>query len=216
MGVKQLARSISKTIKKGTKGFKRVVLRRARAVPKQVSTIAHGHIPHGQKQPSKKVLTRAQRMAEYRAITDPILPTFGPRVPTPPPIIRDTGADLTAAPKKTVTILAKPQEVTIAQKGPVTNGAGSSANGTTASATGIADAVNGVAALSLNDAGPSTAVNGTKPRQRQKYSSLIDACEPLPPRKKAEKAPAVQNGNNGGPSNGGPSNVFVEKAFKGW
>ncbi|KAJ6261432.1 hypothetical protein Dda_4102 [Drechslerella dactyloides] len=174
MGIKQLIRSIGKTVKKGAKGFKKVVLHQAQAVPSQVSTIAHGHIPRQPKVMSKKALTRTQRMAEYKAITGSVLPTFGPRVPTPPPIIIESSTDLNGAVNMPTSTQAQPILKPIA--GPV---------------------------ITL-DVGSATTpkVNGRPKLERNhSYSSLIEEAERLSPRPKStENDPIAQKENSEGAS----------------
>ncbi|KAK6339324.1 hypothetical protein TWF718_008745 [Orbilia javanica] len=86
MGVKQLFRSISAAIHSGSHSFKKLIVRRAKTIPDQLSATVLGH-PKPEPVISKKVLTRAQRIQEYEAIIRGPLPSFGARVPTPPPII---------------------------------------------------------------------------------------------------------------------------------
>ncbi|KAK6498770.1 hypothetical protein TWF481_011344 [Arthrobotrys musiformis] len=91
VGLTQLFRSISNVIKKGTSKFNRLVLRKAKTIPKKLSsTILGCPQPSPQEPESKKVLTRAQRLKEYRDITQGLVPSYGDRVPTPPPVVRST------------------------------------------------------------------------------------------------------------------------------
>ncbi|EWC47373.1 hypothetical protein DRE_00341 [Drechslerella stenobrocha 248] len=95
IGLKQLMRSISNTIKKSSNSFKKLVLRRARTIPNQFSAAVHGHIPHAPPPaPTRKFITRAQRVREYESIVGTMLPTFGPRVPTPPPIVKQPSLEI--------------------------------------------------------------------------------------------------------------------------
>ncbi|KAK6352495.1 hypothetical protein TWF730_009319 [Orbilia blumenaviensis] len=84
MGWRQLFRSVSRSLKRGSHGFKKLVLRRAITIPNQLSVSLLGQ-PLRREPESNKALTRAQRWKEYEKITREPLPTFGPRVPTPPP-----------------------------------------------------------------------------------------------------------------------------------
>ncbi|KAK6513966.1 hypothetical protein TWF506_008396 [Arthrobotrys conoides] len=86
MGVKQLCRSISRAVKRSTHSFKKLVLRRAKQLPEQISATVRGQ-PQPEIPASKRAQTRAQRQAEYEELIQEPLPTFGARVPTPPPVI---------------------------------------------------------------------------------------------------------------------------------
>ncbi|KAF3212391.1 hypothetical protein TWF192_001762 [Orbilia oligospora] len=86
MGLKQLFRSISRAVRSSTHGLKKLVLRRAKQLPDQISATVRGQ-PQPELPASKKAQTRAQRQSEYEQLTKGPLPTFGPRVPTPPPVI---------------------------------------------------------------------------------------------------------------------------------
>ncbi|KAF3930404.1 hypothetical protein AA313_de0208313 [Arthrobotrys entomopaga] len=88
MGIKQLVRSVSMTVKKSTHRFKSLILRRAKTIPNQFASAVHGHVPHlGPDPKSPKVVSYNQRLDEYRAITGSVLLTYGARVPTPPPYV---------------------------------------------------------------------------------------------------------------------------------
>ncbi|KAF3089035.1 hypothetical protein TWF102_009752 [Orbilia oligospora] len=86
MGLKQLFRSISRVVRSSTHGLKKLVLRRAKQLPDQISATVRGQ-PQPELPASKRAQTRAQRQSEYEKLTKGPLPTFGARVPTPPPVI---------------------------------------------------------------------------------------------------------------------------------
>ncbi|EGX52616.1 hypothetical protein AOL_s00007g399 [Orbilia oligospora ATCC 24927] len=86
MGLKQLFRSISRAVRSSTHGLKKLVLRRAKQLPDQISATVRGQ-PQPELPASKRAQTRAQRQSEYEQLTKGPLPTFGARVPTPPPVI---------------------------------------------------------------------------------------------------------------------------------
>ncbi|KAF3182576.1 hypothetical protein TWF225_006480 [Orbilia oligospora] len=86
MGLKQLSRSISRVVRSSTHGLKKLVLRRAKQLPDQISATVRGQ-PQPELPASKRAQTRAQRQSEYEKLTKGPLPTFGARVPTPPPVI---------------------------------------------------------------------------------------------------------------------------------
>ncbi|KAF3927747.1 hypothetical protein ABW21_db0207694 [Orbilia brochopaga] len=204
IGLTQLVTSTTKTVKKLSKGFKTHILRQAHAVPATVNTIAHGHIPHPEKVPTQKALTRSQRMAEYRAITEPVLLTYGPRVKTPPPIPRPVSDDDLGLPvKKNIMMVPQPKEVLAITQGSAENvKPTSTATGAVVPTDGTSDVVK----ASSNDAQVPAVV---KPKQRQRYRSLLEGV-PYPPATAAKgKGPATQKNNTAGTSHG-----FVEKNSK--
>ncbi|KAK6523764.1 hypothetical protein TWF281_001736 [Arthrobotrys megalospora] len=84
MGLKQLFRSISQTLQRAGHGFKKLTLRRVKSIPNKLTVTVLGHPPPSQPESNKK-LTRRERERVYIEACETDLPTFGPRVPTPPP-----------------------------------------------------------------------------------------------------------------------------------
>ncbi|KAF3932624.1 hypothetical protein ABW19_dt0200463 [Dactylella cylindrospora] len=219
MGLKQLVRSVSTTIKKSTRKFKNLVLRRAKTIPNQFSAVVHGNvhnIPTPPPAPNPKLVTRNQRLEEYRRITGSVLQTFGPRVPTPPPyqpISRRGSVDLT-----------KPG---VQANHPVTSAPNQQASpsvGQTSQSSGA----NTYQAPNRRQPGLPTGQHLPYPNQNGTHHLPVGQNRNLPDQAVSQAAPrgldsnhqiseqASGTQNSGANGNGNGPNGFVETAFKGW
>lgn len=93
MGIKQFFRSVGQVVKRSSHRFKKLILRRARTIPNQFTAALHSqfsNVPLPPPELNPKLVTKNQRTEEYKRITTSVLPTFGPRVATPPPYVPES------------------------------------------------------------------------------------------------------------------------------
>ncbi|KAF3933026.1 hypothetical protein ABW20_dc0106255 [Dactylellina cionopaga] len=212
IGLKQLLRSISTSIRKSTHRFKKLVLRRAKTIPNQFSAAVHGHVPHVPLEAdSKKLVTRNQRIEEYKSITRSLLPTFGPRVPTPepyqPPISRRPSLELKNQSAAGLPISKDKASAHLA------NGESSNANTTV---TAVAPTATNLPNSTHNPVHSENSTSGDPKVINNNLQNGADAAEPTSktaPGVANEKPNAVQKENTEGPAT---ATGFIRSAFTGW
>ncbi|EPS40264.1 hypothetical protein H072_5925 [Dactylellina haptotyla CBS 200.50] len=199
MGLKQLFRSISQSVKKSTNSFKKLVLRRAKTIPNQFSAAVHGHVSHLPPVPNPKLITRNERIAEYKAITRSPLPTFGPRVATPPPyqpLSRKPSIELIRSGATNVATTAAKGEGSSLTNGETSKTTAGFPNGTDHSVSPQASSPESSEAIEIT-------VRARQNPSDAKQSSVADAID--------DESHAVKRENKEGVATG-----FIKSAFTGW